>query len=90
MQNISNFIVRESSLQEMANFGDYSGDFRLSSGDLEIQFKIWGLLDYLGELTALHSGSTTGEGGSFLKIHFSASSRLLGRLCDRVTGQTNI
>ena len=26
-QNIWNFIVRESSLQEMANFGDYSGDF---------------------------------------------------------------
>ena len=29
MQNIWNFIVRESILQEMANFGDYSGDFRL-------------------------------------------------------------
>ena len=29
MQNIWNFIVRESSLQEMANFGDYLGDFRL-------------------------------------------------------------
>ena len=29
MQNIWNFIVRESNLQEMANFGNYPGDFRL-------------------------------------------------------------
>ena len=28
-QNIWNFIVGKSSLQEMANFGDYQGDFRL-------------------------------------------------------------
>ena len=37
----------------MANFGDYPGDFRLESGDWEIQSKIWSLADYLGELTAL-------------------------------------
>ena len=29
MQNSWNFILRESILQEMANFGNYSGDFRL-------------------------------------------------------------
>ena len=27
-QSIGNFIVRKSILQEMANFGNYSGDFR--------------------------------------------------------------
>ena len=37
----------------MANFGTYPGDFRLSSGDREKWFKIWSLLDYAGELTAL-------------------------------------
>ena len=29
MQIIWNFIVRELNLQEMENFGDYPGDFRL-------------------------------------------------------------
>ena len=29
MQNIWNFIVRKSNLQEMENLGDYLGDFRL-------------------------------------------------------------
>ena len=29
MQNIWNFVDRKSNLQEMANFGDYPGDFRL-------------------------------------------------------------
>ena len=29
MQNIWNVIVRESSPQEMSNFGDYPGDFML-------------------------------------------------------------
>ena len=52
-QNIWNFIVRKSNLQEMANFSDYPGDFRLQSGDLEKWFKIWSLQDYRGELTAL-------------------------------------
>ena len=37
----------------MTNFGDYPGDFRLSSGHREKQFKIWSLPDYPGELTAL-------------------------------------
>ena len=46
MQNIRNFIVRKSNLQEME-------DFRLSSGDREKEFKIWSLLDYMGEWTAL-------------------------------------
>ena len=50
--NIWNFIVRESSLQEMANLGDYPGDLRLQSGDREIRFKIWSLPDCPGELTA--------------------------------------
>ena len=45
MQNIRNFIVRKSNLQEME-------DFRLSSGDREKEFKIWSLLDYMGEWTA--------------------------------------
>ena len=46
VQNIWYFIVRESNLQERANFGDYPGDW-------EKQFKIWSLPDYPGELTAL-------------------------------------
>ena len=37
----------------MANFGHYGGDFRLYSGDREIRSRIWSLLDYPGELTAL-------------------------------------
>ena len=48
-----NLIVRKSDLQEMANFSDYPGDFRLWTGDREKQFKIWSLQDYPGELTAL-------------------------------------
>ena len=52
-QNIWNFIVRKSNLQEMANFSDYPGDFRLQSGDLEKWFKIWSLQDCRGELAAL-------------------------------------
>ena len=38
----------------MANFGDYPGDFRLiwRLGDT-VGSKIWSLLDYPGELTAL-------------------------------------
>ena len=55
MQSIWNFIVRESSLQEMANFDDYPGDFRLWSGDREIRLKIWSLPDYPGEFTALRT-----------------------------------
>ena len=36
MQSIrKNFIVRKSILQELANFDDYLGDFRLLSGDQE-------------------------------------------------------
>ena len=35
-----------------SNFGDYPGAIRLP-GDWEIQSKIWSLLDYPGELTAL-------------------------------------
>ena len=42
----------------MANFGDYPGDVRLKSGDGEKRFKIWSLLDYLGELTALQLSLT--------------------------------
>ena len=38
-QNIWNLIIRKSNLQEMANFGDYPGDFRLQSGDREKRFK---------------------------------------------------
>ena len=53
MQNILNFIDRKLNLQETANFGNYLGDFRLLSGDREKRFKIGGLLDYPGELTAL-------------------------------------
>ena len=34
----------------MANFGDYR---EISDSNLEKQFKIWSLLDYPGELTAL-------------------------------------
>ena len=52
-QNIWNFNVRKSKLQEMANFGNYPGDFRLQSGDQEKWFKIWSLPDYPGELTAV-------------------------------------
>ena len=52
-QIIWNFIVRKLNLQEMANFGDYPGDFRLESGDRKKRFKIWSL-DYPGELTALN------------------------------------
>ena len=48
----------------MANFGDYPGDFRLSSGDREKRFKIWSLPDYPGELTCmctvLEMGKNTG------------------------------
>ena len=54
-QSTWNFIIRESNLQEMANFGDYPGDFRLQSGDREKRFKIWSLPDFPGELTALQS-----------------------------------
>ena len=54
-QTIWNLIVRKLIRQEMANFGNYPGDFRLLSGDQEKRFKIWSLLDYLGELTALCS-----------------------------------
>ena len=40
--------------KEMANFGDYPGDFILLSGDREIRSKIWSTLpDYPGESTAL-------------------------------------
>ena len=40
--------------EEMANFGDYPGDFILLSGDREIRSKIWSTLpDYLGDSTAL-------------------------------------
>ena len=52
-KNVWNFIVRESNLQEMANFGDHPGDLNLWSGDREKRFKIWSLPDYPGELTAL-------------------------------------
>ena len=41
----------------MANFDDYPGDFKLSSGDREIRSKIWSLPDYPGELTALKNGA---------------------------------
>ena len=53
MQNILNFIDRKANLQETANFGNYLGGFRLLSGDREKRFKIGGLPDYPGELTAL-------------------------------------
>ena len=40
--------------EEMANFGNYPGDFILLSGDREIRSKIWSTLpDYPGESTAL-------------------------------------
>ena len=52
-KNFWNFIVIKSNLQEIANFGDYPGDFRLLSGDREKRFKIGSLPDYLGELTVL-------------------------------------
>ena len=50
-QNISNFIVRKSSLQEITSLAIIR---KISdSGVREIQFKIWSLPDNLGELTAL-------------------------------------
>ena len=42
------------SSEEMANFGDYLGDFKLKSGDQEICSKICSLPGYVGELTAVH------------------------------------
>ena len=53
MQNIWNFVVGKSSLQEEAYFNIYTRDFRLWSGDQEVRSKIWSPLDYSGELTAL-------------------------------------
>ena len=41
------------STEEMANFGDYRGDFILLSGDHESRSKIWSLPDYPGELMPL-------------------------------------
>ena len=41
------------STEEIANFGDYLGDFLLLSGDWEIRSKMWSLQDFPGELTAL-------------------------------------
>ena len=53
-KNIWNFIVIKSNLQEIPNFGNCPGDFRLQTGDWEKRFKIRSLPDYSGELTALH------------------------------------
>ena len=53
MQNIWNCIVRESNLQELANFGDYPGDFsNLETGRNGLKSGVY-LPDYPGELTAL-------------------------------------
>ena len=71
-QNIWNFIVGKSTLQEMAKFGDYPGDIILKPRDREIRSKIWCLPDYPGELTALLAGA--GRNGKLLNglffLHF--------------------
>ena len=57
-QNSWNFLVYLEST-EMANFGDYPGDFILKSEDREIRSKNWSLPDYPGELTALPASPFT-------------------------------
>ena len=58
--NMSHFVVRKSSLRQIANYVNYPGEYRHKSGDYrhktghwEIRFRIWKLPDYPGELTAL-------------------------------------
>ena len=73
-QNIWNFIVGKSTLQEMAKFGDYPGDIILKPRDREIRSKIWCLPDYPGELTALLAGAGRNgklQNGLFF-LHFCA------------------
>ena len=37
--HISNFLVRKSSLRQIANFGNYPGDYRHKSGDQKKRLK---------------------------------------------------
>lgn len=53
-QKMQNSVYLDSN-EEMANFGDYLGDFILKSGDFEIRSKIWSPPDSPGELTTLAS-----------------------------------
>ena len=57
-QNSWNFLVFLEST-EMANFGDYPGDFILKPEDREIRSKNWSLPDYPGELTAVPASPFT-------------------------------
>ena len=51
-QKMQNSVYLDSN-EEMANFGDYLGDFILKSGDREIRSKIWSPPDSPGKLTTL-------------------------------------
>ena len=44
-RNISDSHVGKSSLQKIANFGNYPGDYRHKSEDREIRFKTWSSVD---------------------------------------------